>query len=115
MQRRTFLQSLSALAVASNVPVAAWAQASVPKLKITDIKLRKIRLVRELGTTPQRNPLEPAPSRVGGETFIEIMTDQGVSGIGPGVSPMMLARAKHLLVGQDPLLIEQHAYNLFDG
>jgi D-galactarolactone cycloisomerase len=123
MDRRSFIQSLSATVAASTLPVNAIAAGTGPKMKITDIRARKIKVIKDLGTVALRNGLGSMSGRggdearitVGGEAFIEILTDQGLSGIGPGVSPMMLARAKHLLVGQDPLLIEQHAYNLFDG
>ncbi len=123
MDRRSFIQSLSVAVAASTLPVNAIAAGAVPKMKITDIRSRKIRVIKDLGTVALRSGLGSMSGRggdearvtVGGETFIEVMTDQGLSGIGPGVSAGTLARAKHLLVGQDPLLIEQHAYNLFDG
>jgi len=114
MQRRTFLKTMSAAtAAAAAAPAGAMAQGAGLNLKITDIKLRKIRLVRELGSTPQYHPGRPAISRVGGQTFIEVRTNQGLIGIGPGVSPQTVADAKELLVGKDPFDIDGHAYELF--
>src|SRR6185312_15782832 len=113
MERRTFLKGVSAVAAATALPTEVMAQAGGLNLKITDIKRRKVRLVRTLGTNPQRNPQPPAVSRVGGNEFIEIHTNQGLIGVGPAASAGAVARGKALLVGKDPMLIDEHAYNLF--
>ena len=110
MQRREFLQSTMAAAAAfSAMSSTAVAQGQALKLKITDIKVKKIRLVRELGSVPQRSGLPPTRPTVGGGTFVEISTDGGITGYGPGVPPGTLARAKELLIGKDPFLISEHA------
>jgi len=115
MQRREFLQSTMAAAAAfSAMSSTAVAQGQALKLKITDIKVKKIRLVRELGSVPQRSGLPPTRPTVGGGTFVEISTDGGITGYGPGVPPGTLARAKELLIGKDPFLISDHAYNLYN-
>ena len=115
MQRRTFMKSVSAAATAAAASASggALAQGAGLNLKITDIRLRKIRLVRELGSTPQYHPGRPAISRVGGQTFVEVRTNQGLTGIGPGVEPATINAAKELLIGQDPFDIDSHAYELF--
>ena len=40
--------------------------------------------------------------RVGGGSFTEVTTDQGVTGIAPGMNPSAVDRMKQLLVGEDP-------------
>src|ERR1700760_1994524 len=110
MQRRTFLQTMSAAVAATALPTAVMAQGAGLNLKITDVKLRKVRLVRELGSNPQRNPMPPAVSRVGGQTIVEIRTNQGLVGVGPGISQADLARAKRILVGEDPMRVDDLAY-----
>ena len=44
--------------------------------------------------------------------FVEIHTDQGLTGIGPGLNPALLPAAKAQLVGRDPFDIEEHAARL---
>ncbi len=79
------------------------------RLRITDIKLLKLKVIEDLGT------LEPAwdvggsmKMLRGGGSVVEVHTDQGVTGIGPGISPGLLATLKHHLVGQDPFDTERH-------
>ncbi len=78
-------------------------------LKITDIKLYQLKSIREVGS------LEPAwdlggamQFQEGGGSFVEIHTDQGLVGLGPGVGPELLPMLKAHLIGQDPFEIEKH-------
>ncbi|MDP6823327.1 MAG: mandelate racemase/muconate lactonizing enzyme family protein [Dehalococcoidia bacterium] len=80
-----------------------------PRMKITDVRSRNLRVVREVGE------LEPAWSvgsmsqfRIGGGSFVEIETDQGITGIGSAVNPALIPSIKELLVGKDPFEVEQH-------
>ena len=82
-------------------------------MKITDIKSIPLKLIEEVG------PIEPAWDvggqmmiTRGGGSFMEIHTDEGVTGIGPGVDPRLLPAVKAQLVGEDPFAIEQHAVRL---
>ena len=79
------------------------------RLKITDVRLVKLRKIQDVGV------LEPAwdeggqmPFQIGGGFFIEIQTDQGLMGLGPGINPSLLPAVKAQLVGEDPFDIEQH-------
>ena len=82
--RRSFLKTAgAALAISpiSQVP-KAFAQGNRPRLKITDIRNVPLRVVKEIGS------LDPAWSlgstwtvRIGGGSFLEIHTDQGLVGI----------------------------------
>jgi D-galactarolactone cycloisomerase len=78
-------------------------------MKITDIRSRNLRVVKEMGE------LEPAWSvgtmsqfRIGGGAFVEIQTDQGITGIGQAVNPALIPDIRELLVGKDPFDVEQH-------
>jgi L-alanine-DL-glutamate epimerase-like enolase superfamily enzyme len=82
-------------------------------LKITDIRLVTLRIVREVGK------LEPAwdlggqmTMTIGGGSFVEVHTDAGLVGIGPGCDPGLLPAIKSRLLGADPFAVEQHAATL---
>src|SRR5262245_17671233 len=109
MNRRDFLAAFAACAG----PIGAVAQQKAGRSKITEIRLRKLRLVRDVGT------LEPAWNKggsmrfaVGGGTFLQIQTDQGLTGIGPGIDAVLLPAVQSQLVGKDPFDTEQHAARL---
>lgn len=79
------------------------------RLRITEIKLHRLRTIEDVGD------MEPAWDlggkmhfARGGGTVVEIFTDQGISGIGPGVHPETLAAAKAHLIGKDPFDTEEH-------
>jgi D-galactarolactone cycloisomerase len=126
VQRRAFLKSAAALTAASPLaapsPLAAFqsppavADHAPVKLKITDIRVLKLRSGKELGVMEQ-NSLDP-PLRylfiVGGGSFTEIHTDQGLVGIGPGVDPETATLAKTLLLGKDPFDMNDHALRLYN-
>ena len=89
------------------------------RLKITDIKIVQLRVIEEVGS------IEPAwdvggsmPITSGGGSIVEIHTDQGLVGIGPGIDPSLLDAAKACLVGEDPFDMERHVgktYNVGGG
>ena len=83
------------------------------RLTITEVKLVRLKTVKEIGT------LEPAWDLggrmnivVGGGAFTEVHTDQGIVGIGPAVDPGLLPALKAHLVGKDPFETEQHMATL---
>ena len=101
MLRRNFLKALSSVAL---MPAAR----SAPRQKITDIRVVPLKVVRETGKMePAWNPGTVSTYRIGGGSFIEIRTDQGLIGIGPGMDTDALAASKQQLVGKDPFNIEQ--------
>jgi D-galactarolactone cycloisomerase len=103
MRRRDFLRSVA--------PVALMPQlSSAPRLKITDIRIVKLKVVRETGKMEAAwNPGTVSMHQVGGGSVIEIHTDQGLSGIGPAIDAATLELCKAQLIGKDPFNVEQMA------
>jgi D-galactarolactone cycloisomerase len=110
MQRRDFLKSASLAVLMPQLPsLRAQARSAAP-LKITDIRIVRLKVVRETGKIEAAwNPGTIINERIGGNSILEIHTDQGVSGIGPGMDPAMLERAKAQLLGKNPFDLEQMA------
>jgi L-alanine-DL-glutamate epimerase-like enolase superfamily enzyme len=110
MRRREFF--LSAFA-ASVIPFRLQAQRRTGRLKITDIRVVNLKVIREAGSIePAWNPGTQTRYTVGGSSIVEIATDQGLIGIGPGIDPALLPNVKAQLVGKDPFDIEEHAARL---
>jgi L-alanine-DL-glutamate epimerase-like enolase superfamily enzyme len=79
------------------------------RLKITRIRVGRIKLVREIGSLELAwNQGVKVPFRVGGGSFVEVHTDQGLVGIGPGIDPATVPGFEARLVGKDPFDREQH-------
>jgi L-alanine-DL-glutamate epimerase-like enolase superfamily enzyme len=109
MRRRKFLaQGLGLLAAAVANTIPALAAPGRPKVKITDVQVKRIRVIKELGSV-----VSGRAYRVGGDNVTLILTDAGLTGIGPGVSPAMLKLARERLVGADPLDVQRLARMLF--
>jgi len=92
MHRRTFLQSLSATALATALhPIRAFA--ALPKMKITRIRAY---------SPPNQDPLFNQS-----DVVVTIETDAGITGIGEGGTKDLLAPSAGRLIGRDPQFIEQ--------
>ncbi|MGO9255714.1 MAG: mandelate racemase/muconate lactonizing enzyme family protein [Bryobacteraceae bacterium] len=103
MQRRGFLKAIPA---ALMLPAAQ----SASRLKITDIRVVALKTIRETGTMEAAwNPGTRTTYRMGGGSFTEIRTDQGLTGIGPGMDTASVPACKAQLLGKDPFDIEQSA------
>jgi D-galactarolactone cycloisomerase len=103
MQRRDFLKSASLAALMPQLHAAE-------RLKITDVRIVKLKVVRETGKMEAAwNPGTVTTWRIGGGSIVEIQTDQGISGIGPAMDPGELEAARSQLIGKDPFNIEQLA------
>lgn len=110
MQRRDFLKSASLAALMPALPSLRSQVRSAAPLKITDIRILKLKVVRETGKIEAAwNPGTIINERIGGNSMIEIHTDQGVTGLGPGMDPAMLEQAKAQLLGKDPFDMERLA------
>src|SRR5271157_2088660 len=91
MNRRTFLKTLAA---SSAVAVAApLAQAALPKMKITRVRVY---------LPPNPNPLFNQSDHV-----VTVETDAGITGIGEGGSKELLEQCAGRLIGRDPQFIER--------
>jgi D-galactarolactone cycloisomerase len=111
MRRRHFL--LSALPAFAPAARAAQAAQRSVRFKIADVRLVRLRTVREVGSIePAWNPGGSMSFRIGGGAFVEVITDQGLSGIGPAMDPALLPAVKAQLVGRDPFDTEAHAARL---
>ncbi len=106
MLRRSFLKALPAAAVMMT-PLVAAAQAAAPRAKITDVRMVPLKTTRELGgLEPAWAPGSRMTFRIGGGSFLEIVSDQGAIGLGSAVDAASLPRLKTLLVGKDPFDVE---------
>jgi D-galactarolactone cycloisomerase len=103
MRRRDFLMSIPLAVLMPQLRSAA-------PLKITGIRIVNLKVVRETGKMEAAwNPGTVTTWRIGGGSIVEIQTDQGISGIGPGIDLSELEAAKSQLIGKDPFNIEQLA------
>jgi D-galactarolactone cycloisomerase len=110
MQRRDFLKSAPVAALMPHLGSLIPQLRSAVPLKITDIRIVKLKVVRETGKMEAAwNPGTVSTHRIGGGSVIEVQTDQGLSGVGPGMDPTWLEAAKSQLIGKDPFSIEQLA------
>lgn len=103
MLRRDFLKTLPAL--------PAICALGAPRAKITDVRLVRLKLLKEVGTYPDWVG-GTRYSRIGGGAIVEIHSDQGAVGIGPEVDAAQIPRIKNMLVGADPFNVEAHAERL---
>jgi L-alanine-DL-glutamate epimerase-like enolase superfamily enzyme len=82
-------------------------------MKITEIHLIHLKTLEELGTLePAWSPGAQMRFQRGGGSVVEIHTDEGLTGIGPGVDASLLPALQARLVGQDPFETERHAATL---
>lgn len=103
MLRRTFLPALAA------VPVTRSLAAPKPsvRMKIKGVRVVHLKRIRDVGSIePAWNPGGSMNFQVGGGSFVEIQTDQGLVGIGPGMQPELVPAVEAQLLGQDPFDIE---------
>ena len=104
IHRRDFLKTLPALATVPRLRGA--------RVKITDVRIVPLRTVKDLGSYPDWLG-NPRPIRIGGGAFVEVHSDQGITGIGPDMAPTLLPAVKTLLTGADPFDVDLHAERLY--
>ena len=116
MRRRDFLAALPA---ALSVGAARSASAALPaplagvRIKITDVRIVRLKVMKEVGTfVGFMGPDDINTVRVGGGSFIEVHTDQGLVGLGSGIDPEYLPQIRAELVGHDPFELQMLVANL---
>ncbi|MEO6080373.1 MAG: mandelate racemase/muconate lactonizing enzyme family protein [Steroidobacteraceae bacterium] len=95
------------------MPMAASFRSALAgvNIKITDVRIVPLRVIKEVGSLVDFAG-GTRSYRLGGGSFVEVHTDQGLIGIGPPVTEADLPRLKTLVVGQDPFNIEVLATRL---
>lgn len=83
-----------------------------PRLKITDVKSISLRTVKTIGKIKPAWDPRVWSAQIGGGSFVEVHTDQGLTGIGSAVDPKLIPAVKEHLLGKDPFDIEEHAHVL---
>jgi L-alanine-DL-glutamate epimerase-like enolase superfamily enzyme len=98
---------MSAAAFAASPAVAQVPALNGVSMKITDVKIQRLKVIQNLGFIDGwAGPWDKNPVIVGGGSFIEVHTDQGLVGIGPAIDPVQLPRIKHDLIGRDPFKLQ---------
>ncbi len=97
MHRRNFLKAFSSGALLAAAETA-------PRQKITDVRIVPLKLLRDVGMMEAAwNPGTRTMQRIGGGSYLEIHTDHGLVGIGPGMESTALEAGKQQLLGKDPV------------
>jgi L-alanine-DL-glutamate epimerase-like enolase superfamily enzyme len=108
MNRRNFLAGLAPLAATRSM-AAQTAVQRAGRLKITSLRVVRLKVIKETGSLePAWNPGTTVSFRAGGGSFVEIRTDQGLTGIGPGIDLSLVPAFEAKLKGKDPFDTEQH-------
>jgi L-alanine-DL-glutamate epimerase-like enolase superfamily enzyme len=114
VHRRNFLKALPAASAAVAMPALAQVPAlNGVRIKITDIRVVRLRVVKEIGKFEGfMGPNDLNVVRVGGGNYLEVRTDQGLVGIGSGIDPVQLPMLKSQLLGRDPFEVQTLVANL---
>ena len=79
-------------------------------IKVTDVKIVNLRTVKHVGDIePAWSPGRMSTFNIGGGSFTEVQTGGGITGIGPGMHPMLVDGVKEYLVGRSAFAVEDHA------
>jgi L-alanine-DL-glutamate epimerase-like enolase superfamily enzyme len=109
MRRRDFLSAFAAAAA----PWTLLAQQRAGRARIREVRLVNLRTVREAGSLePAWNPGGSMRITLGGGAVLEITTENGLTGIGPGIDPALIDAVRAQLAGKDPFDTETHAARL---
>lgn len=103
-------------AAAAGLPLLASAKAA-GRARITEIKRYNLKVIRPVGTYADFLN-RPRVVNIGGGSFIEVHTDQGITGIGPDIDPSLLPAVNAALKDRDPFdvnLLAARLYNLPTG
>ena len=77
-------------------------------MEITDVCIRRLRVLEDVGVLDLAwSPGDQLLVQKGGGSFVELSTDEGISGIGPEIDDRFLPALKKILIGKDPMNVEQ--------
>jgi L-alanine-DL-glutamate epimerase-like enolase superfamily enzyme len=77
-------------------------------MKITDVKIHRLRTLEDVGELELAwSPGTKFLFQKGGGSFVEVYSDEGLSGIGPEVDDRFLPTLRECLVGEDPFDVER--------
>jgi galactonate dehydratase len=102
MERRSFIRSSSLLGAGALLGVASPANAALPKMKITRIRLYEASGMRE-------NMFNQS------ERIVTVETDAGVMGIGEGGTKDTIEATAAMIIGQEPAAIEYLWQRMYRG
>lgn len=115
LDRRRFVTAAAAGAPLSLASLAGARAAG--RARITGVKRLALKVIRPVGTYPDFLN-RPRVVNIGGGGFVEVYTDQGITGIGPDIDPSLLPAVNAVLKGADPFdinLLAARLYNLPTG
>jgi hypothetical protein len=109
--RRGFLATAGAIIPA--IPLASLSPQTRARIRVTDVRLVNLRVVKEIGSMePAWNLGSQFSFRIGGGSILEIRTDQGLTGIAHPCPADSIPAIREYLVGKDPFEAESHISNL---
>ncbi|HWA20806.1 MAG TPA: mandelate racemase/muconate lactonizing enzyme family protein [Caulobacterales bacterium] len=115
MRRRDILKALPCAGLAALPAAAQVPQHTGVRLKITDIRLLRLKVIKDLGTLVGFNgPWDINHVIVGGGTVLEVRTDQGLIGIGSSIDPVQLPRLRAGVIGRDAFDVQRIMSDLRD-
>ena len=109
--RRSFVGAMTA-----GLPLLTAAKAA-GRIRITEVKRCNLKIIRPIGTYADFLN-RPRVVNIGGGSFLEVHTDQGITGIGPDIDPSLLPAVNAVLKNRDPFdvnLLAARLYNLPTG
>jgi len=115
--RRTFLRALAVLGAApllTERDAFAQARQAAGRIKIVDVRLQRLRLEKDWGSYEDYIGGRRG-GRTGGGGITEIVTEQGLIGIGPGVNAAAVQTIKDYLTGKDPFDVNRHMAVMYGG
>ncbi len=82
-------------------------------MKITGIRIRRLRVIEDVGSLDLAwSPGDQLLVQKGGGSFVEINTDEGISGIGPEIDDRFIPALEKILIGKDPMQVEDLSQKL---
>jgi L-alanine-DL-glutamate epimerase-like enolase superfamily enzyme len=113
MRRRDLLKSLPVAGLSALPAVAQVPPSPGGRMRITDIRILRLRVIKDLGTVIGfMGPWDTNRALVGGGSVIEVQTDAGLVGIGPAIDPVQLPGLRAQLIGEDPFNLQMIVANL---